>query len=68
MYCCVVAVHAGDGKPEAGVLGEPDEVTLWVEGDFRDFVEDDAGVVGVVCRPSGSVVADEADVTGGGYP
>ena len=48
-----------DGKPEAGVLGEPDEVTLWVEGDFRDFVEDDAGVVGVVCRPSGSVVAEK---------
>ena len=69
MDCCDVTVHAGNGEPEAWVVGEPDEVTLWVEGDFRDFIEDDAGVVGVIDSPLGSIEArkaDNAEVSGGG--
>ena len=37
-----LAVHAGDGEAEAGVLGEPDEVTAGIEGDFRHLIEGDA--------------------------
>ena len=69
MGCCVVAVQVGDGETEAGVMGEPDEVMEGVEGDFRDFVEDDAGVVGVIDSPLGSIEAgkaDNAEVSGGG--
>ena len=65
----VVAVHAGDGEAEAGVMGEPDEVSLRVEGDFRHLVEDDARVVGVIDCPLGSIEAGKADsteVSGGG--
>jgi len=68
MDSCVVAVHAGDGEAEAGVLGEPNKVAAGIEGDFRDLVEGDARVVGVVGRPCSSVVADEANITSGGYP
>ena len=63
-----LAVHAGDGEAEAWIMGEPDEVAVGVEGDFRHLVEGDARVVGVVGCPCSSVVADKADVTGSGYP
>ena len=49
-------------------MGEPDEVVLVVEGDFRDLVEGDARIVAVVDSPLGSIVADEADIASGGYP
>ena len=71
MDCCVVAVQVGDGETEAGVMGEPDEVMEGVEGDFRDFVEDDAGVVGVIDSPLCFIEADEADnaeISSSGYP
>ena len=67
--CGVVAVQSGDGEAEPGVMGEPDEVMEGVEGDFRDFVEDDARVVGVIDSPLGSIEAGKADnveVSGGG--
>ena len=49
-------------------MGEPNEVAVGVKGDFRYLIEGDAWVVSVVSRPCGSVVADETDVIGGGYP
>ncbi len=63
-----LAIHTGDREAEAWVLGEPDEVTFGVEEDFGDLIEGDARVVGVIDRPLCSVIADEADITGGGYP
>lgn len=49
-------------------MGEPNEVALRIEGDFRDLIEGDARVVGVVDCSLGSVIADEADIASGGYP
>ena len=49
-------------------MGEPDEVVLVVEGDFRDLVEGDARIVAVVDSPLGSIIADEANVASCGYP
>lgn len=63
-----LTVHTGDGEAEARVMGEPDKVTFGVEGDFGDLIQGDARVVSVIDRPLGSVIADEADITGGGYP
>ena len=34
----VMTVQSGDGKAEAGVMGEPDKVVQAVEGDFRHLV------------------------------
>lgn len=42
MDCCVVAVHSGNGESEATIMGEPDEITLYVEGDFSHLIEGDA--------------------------
>ena len=49
-------------------MGEPDEVALRIEGDFRDLVEGDTRVVAVVDCPLGSIIADEANVASCGYP
>ena len=69
MDSSVMTVHSGNGEPEARVMGEPDEVSLGVDVDFRHLVEDDAGVVGVIDSPLGSIEAgkaDSAEVTSGG--
>lgn len=66
-----LAIYAGDGETEAGVMSEPNEVVLGVEGDFCYLVEDDARVVGVVDNPLGSIEAsktDNTEVSCGGYP
>ena len=37
-----LTIHTSDGKTEAWVMGEPNEVVLGVEGDFCYLVENDA--------------------------
>ena len=49
-------------------MGEPNEVALRIEGNFRDLVESDARVVAVVDCPLGSIIADESNVASCGYP
>ena len=63
-----LAIHTGDREAEARIMGEPNEVALRIEGDFRDLIEGDARVVGVGDCPLGSVIADEANVASCGYP